>query len=213
MTPQPAGSHHWHGREALVAAGWVQSLPAGPSRMRIGHRDGGHRQGSTGSSRCQDVLAPAIFDGVGERLLLARLLVASGGEQAMLRRALLGAMTTASEPTISQRIHLPRPTASQPRPWTQYQPRPTAHTDRSSASFMGLPGCQLRDLSVSVLVVGASGILGQAVALACLVRDHRGVAARRLQSRLQGRRWDRSTCIPGWVMSTPMLSRLQGVGR
>jgi len=39
MTPQPAGSRHWHDQEALVAAGWVQPMPAGPPRMRIGHRD------------------------------------------------------------------------------------------------------------------------------------------------------------------------------
>ena len=30
-----AGSHH--GKEALVAAGWVQPMPAGPARMRIPH--------------------------------------------------------------------------------------------------------------------------------------------------------------------------------
>jgi hypothetical protein len=35
MTPQSAGSRHWHGQEALVAAGWVQPMPAGPPRMRI----------------------------------------------------------------------------------------------------------------------------------------------------------------------------------
>jgi hypothetical protein len=69
MTPQPAGSRRWHGQEALVAAGWVQPMPAEPPRMRIGLRTAGLLGLSTG-------MGLAAIDALCVRLVVGTVTVA-----------------------------------------------------------------------------------------------------------------------------------------